>query len=318
MSLAEVAKKYAVKMTDHVSGLAHIPAIAKQYQPDIRELNTTPDEDADPIGDDAHSPVKGIVHRYPDRVLLKLIHICAVYCRYCFRREMVGPNSDPLRPAERNHAIDYIRNNKQIWEVILTGGDPLVLSARQLKETMDELCAMEHVKVIRLHTRIPAADPARITDDICDALHRDKAVYVAIHINHPDELTDNVKAAIHKLHGAGCVLLSQSVLLKDVNDDADTLEKLFRDLAALRVKPYYLHHPDKAQGTSHFRLPIKRGQNIMRQLLGRVSGLCRPHYMLDIPGGHGKIPLDPTYIEECNEHYTAQDFRGIKHRYDDN
>jgi lysine 2,3-aminomutase len=313
-----VGRRYAIGVTDHVlDTITHNDdAIAKQYLPDIRELKILPGENPDPIGDDVHSPIKGIVHRYPDRVLLKLLHACAVYCRFCFRREMVGQGKGMLKTDERNEAIDFIRDNPAIWEVILTGGDPLVLSPRQLKDSLDQLCAIDHVKVIRLHTRVPAADPARITDELCETLRRDKAVYVVIHINHPQELTPAVEAAFKKLHAAGCVLLSQSVLLKGVNDDAAVLESLFRSLTALRVKPYYLHHPDMAPGTSHFRLSIRRGQKIMRQLLGLVSGLCQPHYMLDIPGGHGKIPIGPSYLHESGPGtYVLGDYKGEAHHY---
>jgi lysine 2,3-aminomutase len=318
-AIEAVSRRYAVAVTDHVMDTIESAddAVAKQYIPDLRELKILPGENIDPIGDDVHSPVKGVVHRYPDRLLLKLTHICAVYCRYCFRREMVGPKSDPMKPAERDTAIDYVRNNKNIWEVILTGGDPLVLSARQLKDTLDELCAIEHVKVIRIHSRVPVADPKRITDELCAGLKREKAVYVALHINHAQEITLEVKTAIKKLLDADCVLLSQSVLLKGINDDAEILEELFRELVALRVKPYYLHHPDLAPGTSHFRLSIARGRAIMKKLLGRVSGICQPHYMLDIPGGHGKIPLNPSYIEGSGEHYVLEDFNGVKHPYEE-
>ena len=315
-----VARRYAIGVTDHVlNTIEHADdAVAKQYIPDVRELKILPGESTDPIGDNAHSPVKGIVHRYPDRALLKLAHVCAVYCRYCFRREMVGkPDSEILKPAERDEAIEYIRNNKNIWEVILTGGDPLVLSPRQLKDTLDELCAMDHVQVIRIHSRVPVADPKRITDELCDALNREKAVYVAVHINHAQEITPEVKTAFKRLQNANCVLLSQSVLLKGVNDDAEILEDLCRQLVALRVKPYYLHHPDLAPGTSHFRLSIKRGQQIMKKLLGRVSGLCQPHYMLDIPGGHGKLPIGPNYIEGSGDHYVLEDYNGVKHPYEE-
>jgi lysine 2,3-aminomutase len=315
-----VARRYAVGVTDHVMSSIQNSndAIAKQYIPDIRELKILPGESTDPIGDDVHSPVKGIVHRYPDRALLKLAHVCAVYCRYCFRREMVGkPDSEILKPQERNAALDYIRNNKNIWEVILTGGDPFVLSPRQINDTLNELCAIEHVKVIRIHTRVPVADPKRVTNELCNILKREKAVYVALHVNHAQELTKEVRIAIKKLFDANCVLLSQSVLLKGVNDDADILEDLFRELTALRVKPYYLHHPDLAPGTSHFRLSIKRGRQIMKQLLGRVSGLCQPHYMLDIPGGHGKLPIGPSYIEGSGDHYILEDYNGVKHPYEE-
>lgn len=319
-AIEQVSKKYAVGLTPHVletmQGSVAIDAVAKQYIPQIEELKTTPEENPDPIGDYAHTPVKGLVHRYPDRLLLKLANVCAVYCRYCFRREMVGPGSDVLNAEEKQNAFAYIRDNKNVWEVILTGGDPLVLSARQLSETLDELCAIDHVKVIRIHTRIPAADPKRITDELCAALKREKAIYVAVHINHAQEITPQVETALKKLHEAGCVLLSQSVLLKGVNDNPHILEDLFRKLAALRVKPYYLHHPDLAPGTSHFRLSLKEGKEIVKKLLGRVSGICQPHYMLDIPGGHGKVPVTRDYIfEEKENEYIVEDFEGFKHHY---
>jgi lysine 2,3-aminomutase len=319
-AIEAVSKQYAVALTPHVLESMHgsvaIDPVAKQYIPQTGELKTTPDELADPIGDYAHTPIKGLVHRYPDRLLLKLANVCAVYCRYCFRREMVGPGADVLNTQEKQNAYDYIRNNKDIWEVILTGGDPLVLSARQLSEALDELCTLDHVKVIRIHTRVPAADPKRITDELCTALKRDKAIYVAVHINHAQEITPDVEIALKKLHEAGCVLLSQSVLLKGVNDNPYVLEDLFRRLAALRVKPYYLHHPDLAPGTSHFRLSLREGKAIVKKLLGRVSGICQPHYMLDIPGGHGKIPVTRDYIFEKTEgDYIVEDYQGQKHHY---
>lgn len=294
--IERVSKRYAFRITDQINRTLKSDAVAKQYIPDIRELKILPEERVDPIGDDAHTPVKGIVHRYKDRVLLKIVQVCAVYCRYCFRREMVGkPDSAVLQADEKSAAIDYIRNNKNIWEVILTGGDPLVLSARQLKEILDEICAIDHVKIIRIHSRVPVADPARITQDLCAALTREKPVYIAIHVNHADEITSEVETAFAALRTADCILLSQSVMLKGVNDDPEILENLMRRLVELRVKPYYIHHPDLAPGTSHFRFSIKRGQDIMRKLFARTSGLCMPHYMLDIPGGYGKVPVGPTY-----------------------
>ncbi|MCC7305298.1 MAG: lysine-2,3-aminomutase-like protein [Alphaproteobacteria bacterium] len=319
--LAErVAARFEVGVTDHVLKTMVNPddPVGKQYVPDIRELKILPDESPDPIGDNAHTPVKGLVHRYPDRVLLKLTHTCAVYCRYCFRKEMLGAGTAPLKDEERTAAFDYIRNDKNIWEVILTGGDPLVLSPRRIQEALDILCDIEHVKVIRIHTRVPIADPARITEDLCAALKRDKAVYVAVHINHAQELTPEVERALASLRAADCVLLSQSVLLKGVNDDPTVLEDLFRRLAALRVKPYYLHHPDRAPGTSHFRVSLKRGREIVRRLVGRVSGICRPHYMLDIPGGHGKVPAEISSIAELEtDTYGVMDFNGHLHTYRD-
>lgn len=319
--LAVVTEKYAVAVTDEVMATInasdpHDP-VARQYLPSIEELKTTPNELEDPIGDEAHSPVKGIVHRYPDRVLLKAVHVCAVYCRFCFRREKVGPGSEMLTADELAAALGYIRDTAAIWEVILTGGDPFVLSPRRLQSIMDELNKIDHVKVIRFHTRVPIADPTRVTPGLVAALKSDKAVYVVVHTNHANELTDKVRAAVSALIDAGIPLLSQSTLLAGVNDTAETLEKLFRRLVEMRIKPYYLHHPDRAPGTGHFRLSIARGQALVRALLGRLSGIAQPHYMLDIPGGHGKVPLNPPRLAREENGYTVTDYTGKTHAYPD-
>ncbi len=320
MSISLKKPTHAVRLTqavrDTIKGTVADDPVAKQYLPQETERKILPVERRDPIGDDVHTPVKGIVHRYPDRVLFKVANACAVYCRYCFRKEMIGPGTKGLSQDEINAALQYIRSHNDIWEVILTGGDPLVLSPRQLSAIIDNLCAIPHVQVVRIHTRVPVADPQRVTEELCTALNREKAVYVAIHINHAQEITDDVRRALKSLHAAGCVLLSQSVLLKGVNDDAQTLENLFRELTALRVKPYYLHHPDLAPGTSHFRGSIKRGQQIMKELLGRLSGIAQPTYMLDIPGGFGKVPLTPNYLNEIDDGlYMAEDYQGCTHHY---
>jgi lysine 2,3-aminomutase len=288
---------------------AHDP-IARQFVPSDAELLTTPDERADPIGDNAHSPVKGIVHRYADRVLLKPSHACPVYCRFCFRREMVGPGGEALSPAELDTALDYVRARPEIWEVILSGGDPLILSPRRIAEIVRSLDAIEHVGVIRVHTRVPVVDPLRVSDELVAALRAEKAVYVVLHINHAREFTDAARAACRRLSDAGIVLLSQSVLLKGVNDDAATLEDLFRALVRNRIKPYYLHQGDLAPGTSQFRTTIAQGQALMRDLRGRVSGLCQPTYVLDIPGGHGKVPVGPIYLRADG---TVEDPNGETH-----
>ncbi|HLI21940.1 MAG TPA: lysine-2,3-aminomutase-like protein [Stellaceae bacterium] len=322
-ALAAVAARYAVSITPDIaalidSGDAQDP-IARQFVPDAQELLTAPDERGDPIGDHTHEPVKGIVHRYPDRVLLKPVHVCPVYCRFCFRREDVGPGGAALDAAELAAALDYIRSNSNIWEVILSGGDPLMLSARRLKAIMSALDSMPHVAVIRIHTRVPVAAPGKLTPALVKALRAEKAVYVVLHANHPRELTAAVKAAAGRLSRAGIPLLSQSVLLKGVNDDSATLEALFRALVAMRVKPYYLHHPDLAHGTAHLRLGLGAGQALMKTLRGRVSGLCQPSYVLDLPGGHGKVPVGPCYArpDEASETecWRIEDPNGATHDY---
>jgi lysine 2,3-aminomutase len=292
--------------------------VARQFVPDARELDADPRERADPIGDDAHSPVAGVVHRYPDRVLLKATHTCAVYCRFCVRREMVGPEGEgTLTPAELEAALAYIASRPEVWEVILTGGDPLVLSARRLGELMARLAAIGHVKVVRLHTRVPAVDPEAVTPELVAALKSPaQAVYLALHADHPRELTAACRAACGRLVDAGIPMLSQSVLLRGVNDDSATLGALLRALVECRIKPYYLHHGDLAPGTAHLRTTITQGQALMRALHGRVSGLCQPAYVLDIPGGHGKSPIGPSYLRAATDDaFEIEDFKGAVHPY---
>lgn len=316
--LERVASRYAVSITPAIAELID-PAdpadpIARQFVPDARELVQHAEENADPIGDDACSPVKGIVHRYPDRVLLKLVNACAVYCRFCFRREMVGPGRGALSPKALAAALAYIRATPQIWEVILTGGDPLILSPRRLNAVMAELAAIDHVKVLRVHTRMPVAAPERISPALVRALRvPGKASYVVLHANHPRELTAVARAACARLIDAGIPMLSQSVLLRGVNDDVATMSALLRALVECRIKPYYLHHADLAPGTEHLRTGIAEGQALMRALHGRVSGLCQPAYVLDIPGGFGKSPIGPNYLNEGGA--VIEDFNGGRHRY---
>ena len=303
--IERVAERYAIAITPDVMDLIDrtdaADPIARQYVPDAQELTTTDEERADPIGDDTHSPVKGIVHRYPDRVLLKPTHACAVYCRFCFRREMVGPGGAALDPAELDAAIAYIREHTNIREAILTGGDPLVLSPRRLRDLVERLSAIEHLDWLRVHTRVPVADPSRVTNDLVAALKAGKTMWVAVHVNHARELTPDALTACAKLADAGIPLIGQTVLLKGVNDDANTLDELFRALTKNRIKPYYLHQGDLAPGTSHFRTTIAQGQNLMRELRGRLSGLAQPTYVLDIPGGAGKIPVGPDWFDETGQ-----------------
>jgi lysine 2,3-aminomutase len=301
-AIEEVAKAYAIGVTGTVANLidSNDPAdpIARQFVPNPAELLRRKNEMDDPTGDSVFSPVEGIVHRYPDRVLLKLLHLCPVYCRFCFRRTSVGKQgSFHLAPRALAAAIAYISGLSTIWEVILTGGDPLTLSPRRLADVVGMLKAIDHVRVLRLHTRVPVADPASVTQDLPGILlSSGKTVYVALHANHPRELTQPARAACARFIDAGIPMVSQSVLLAGVNDDIDTLTALMRAFVEARIKPYYLHHLDPAPGTSHFRVPIAKGQQLMRELRGRISGLCQPHYVLDIPGGHGKSPIGPNYL----------------------
>ena len=318
--LIDVVENFDIRITPHVQGLVAVrnmsDPIYAQYVPSTAELIAVPGEMDDPIGDTVHEKVKGVTHRYPDRVLLKPTHTCHVYCRFCFRREKVGQGDEALNVSELKAALDYIRNHPEIWEVILSGGDPLVLSDRRLVSLMFELSKIQHVQVIRIHTRSPVADPSRIGDGLIAALKVRPAVYVVVHVNHASEISDDVKLGFAKLVGAGIPLLSQSVLLKGVNNSVEALSALMKTLVALRVKPYYLHHLDKAKGTEHFRCSIAEGQMLMRGLRGQISGLCLPIYMLDIPGGYGKVPIGRSYLHSSSdETYQVSDFRGGVHDY---
>ena len=291
--------RYAVAITPAMQVLIEAPddPIARQFIPDPAELTIAPHERADPIGDDALSPIKGVVHRYPDRALLKPILACPVYCRFCFRREHVGPDGGLLSQAELDAAYDWFAAHPAVQEVILTGGDPLMLSARRLGAIVTALSAIPHIHTIRVHTRLPVADPARVTPALAAALRTDRAMWVVIHANHAREFTDGARAAIRLLQAEAIPVLGQSVLLRGVNDSPEALEALFRAMLSARVKPYYLHQLDAAPGTSRFHVPIEEGQRILRALRGRVTGLAWPTYVLDIPGGYGKVPIGPEYLQ---------------------
>ena len=302
-ALRAVEKRYSVAVTPEIATLID-PAdpadpIARQFLPDLRELATRPEERSDPIGDDAFSPTEGLVHRYPDRVLLKLLSVCPVYCRFCFRRETVGLGKGAsLSEAALDEAFAYIAERPEIFEVILTGGDPLALSARRLRAVAEKLAALPHVAVLRLHTRAPTAAPRLVTADRLEALKASgKALYMVLHVNHARELSAPARQAVACIQRAGISTLAQTVLLADVNDDAATLEQLMRALLAAQIKPYYLHHPDLAPGTGHFRLSLERGRELHAELARRISGVALPSYVLDIPGGFGKVPLQPSHLE---------------------
>lgn len=316
-AVERVAARYAVAITPEVLELigpaAQDDPVARQFVPAAAELETAPGELADPIGDAAHSPVRGIVHRYPDRVLLMPLLACPVYCRFCFRRAAVGGTDGHLDDAGLAAALAYIRERPEIWEVILTGGDPLMLPPARLAAIVAALDAIPHVAVIRVHSRVPVTDPRRVTPALVEALDAAKAVYVALHCNHARELTEAARAACRRITAAGIPMLAQTVLLKGVNDDADTLEALMRALVASRVKPYYLHHPDLAPGTGHFRTELAAGRELARSLRARASGLCQPAYVLDIPGGHGKVPVGPCHWDEAAG--TVEDAHGRRHPY---
>ena len=320
-AISAVAARYATAISPAIAALIDgtdpDDPIARQFVPSEAELHVLPEERADPIGDRAHSPVRGVVHRHRDRVLLKIVHACPVYCRFCFRREMVGPDGDgALSEAELQAALAYLQAHPEIWEVIVTGGDPFVLSTRRIAGLTARLAEIPHLRVLRWHTRMPVAAPERITSELIDTIRLPGCTtYVALHANHPRELTPEARGACTRIVDAGIPMLSQTVLLKGVNDDIDTLETLMRAFVETRIKPYYLHHPDLAPGTSHFRVSIERGQELVGQLRARASGLCQPEYVLDIPGGYAKARIAPSDLEAVGGQHVLRDHAGGRHDY---
>lgn len=320
-ALEAVAARYAVSVTADMADLIdpHDPAdpIARQFLPRAEELDTQVQEEADPIGDGAHSPLPGLVHRYPDRVLLKPLHVCPIYCRFCFRREMVGPEGlGTLSEADLARAFAYIAERPEIWEVVVTGGDPFALAPRRLAQIAASLAAIPHVRVLRFHTRVPVVEPGTVGPDLIAALKRfDGAVFVALHANHPREFTPAACAAVARLVDAGIPMVSQTVLLAGINDDPETLALLMRRFVENRIKPYYLHHGDLAPGTGHLRTELAAGRDLVRSLRGRLSGLAQPLYVLDIPGGHGKVPAGPDYLAASGTGWRVTDPQGDVHDY---
>lgn len=309
-------------------------ALKAQFVASAAEHVIHPAELDDPIADAKFSPVKGIVHRYPDRCLLTPIFTCPVYCRFCFRKETLGVNK-ALTTAELAICYQYIAANANIWEVILSGGDPLLLKPTRLQQIITELSAISHVEVIRIHSRIPLVCPEKITKAMLAVLQLHKPTYLVLHTNHADEFTPVAEQAIASIVDSGVPMLSQTVLLRGVNDNEQCLGKLMRKLVKNRVKPYYLHHPDLVKGTSHFRCSIDEGRRLTAALRGNYSGLCQPNYVLDIPGGHGKVPIGFNYIQpkksiDTNVHaianrndnincgiYEVTDYQGQVHEYQD-
>ena len=293
--LEAVAARYATAITPAMAALINKddPAdpIGLQYIPDVAELITAPHELEDPTADAPFTPVKGVVHRYPDRALLKPLLACPVYCRFCFRREKVGPDGGLLSEAELQEALAWFEGNAAIREVILTGGDPLMLSARRLDEILRRLAGMAHIESLRIHTRVPVADPARVTAALVGAMRQTKPVFIAVHANHAREFTPDAAQALMRLADAGVPLLGQSVLLRGMNDDASAMEALLRAMLRNRIKPYYLHSLDAAPGTARFQVPEVDGLALMAALRGRLPGHALPLFVRETPMGGGKKPV---------------------------
>jgi lysine 2,3-aminomutase len=308
--LEKVCHSFCMKITPYYLGLLDKEnpddPLRQMAIPSIRELHVKKGEMDDPIGDTnpdlENQPEVAITHRYLDRVLLYPTPECGGYCRHCFRRRLAGKQEFQLTREQMDTALDYIAKNKMIHEVILTGGDPLMLSDRRLKDILTFLRRLKHIRTIRIHSRMPVWNPYRITDSLVEILKKVQPLWIVTHFNHPRELSDVAVSHLAKLIDRGIMVLNQAVLLKGVNDTPELQRELGWALIQARVKPYYLHHLDKAKGISHFRVAIKKGMRILRELRGTLPGYAIPHYILDIPGGYGKIPLQ--------YHYLSHDGRG--------
>lgn len=318
-SQSKVASRYPFKVTDYYAGLIGSVGdpIWLQCMPDERELNDE-QQTADPLAESVLSPVPGLIHRYPDRVVMLISNRCAVYCRFCMRKRHVGSGEDYVSsPDLLSKALDYIRSNPAIHDVILSGGDPLMLDDSSLHSVLSRLRDISHVKIIRIGTRIPVTDPQRITPDLCLLLNKFHPLYINTHFNHPQEITSESSKACSMLADSGIPLGNQTVLLRGVNDDIATMRELMVRLLEIRVRPYYIHQMDLIKGTAHFRTPVSKGLEIIKALRGHVSGLAVPHYVIDLPNGKGKVALIPDMVEREGDLLFLRTYQGERVPYRD-
>jgi lysine 2,3-aminomutase len=315
-AVQQAVDRFNLRITPEVLPLVREPGdpFWRQYVPTPQE-NDVVDGIVDSLGEDADSPVPNITHRYPDRVLFLVSPVCAAYCRFCTRRRKVGdPEKIPL--SQFDAAFDYLQQHTEVRDVALSGGDPLMLSDRRVEYFLDKLRAISHVEIVRIHTRMPSHLPERITPALCETIKKFHPVFVNVHFNHPDELTPATRTALALLADAGCPLGSQTVLLKGVNDDPATMKRLMLELLKCRVRPYYLYQADLVAGAEHFRTSVAKGLEIIAALRGWTSGLAVPHFVIDAPGGGGKIPLLPDYVESLSdEEIVLRNYAGETFRY---
>ena len=315
-ALKPAFENFQMRITPEVLDLIKEPGdpIWRQYIPSVEELDVH-DGVIDSLDEDGDSPVPNIMHRYPDRVLFLVSPVCATYCRFCTRRRKVGdPEKIPLNQYES--AFEYIRQHPEVRDVILSGGDPMMLSDRRLEFIFQNLRAIPHVEIIRLGSRITAHLPERITPEFCEMVQKYHPVYMNTHFNHPSELTPKVVASLDRLSKAGIVLGSHTVLLRGVNDDPKVMMKLMHELLKARVRPYYIYMADQVAGGEHFRTMVQTGLEIMKALRGWTSGLAIPYFVIDSPGGGGKVPLLPEYVESINDDEVVfRNYEGKTYRY---
>jgi lysine 2,3-aminomutase len=315
-AVQQAIEGFNLRITPEVLQLVQKPGDAfwRQYVPTPEE-NEVEDGIVDSLAEDADSPVPNITHRYPDRVLFLVSPVCAAYCRFCTRRRKVGdPEKIPL--GQFDAAFAYIRRHPEVRDVTLSGGDPLMLSDRRIEYFLKTLRAIPHIEIVRLHTRMPSQLPERITPALCETIRKHHPVFVNVHVNHPDELTPATRAALGRLADAGCPLGSQTVLLKGVNDDPAVMKRLMQELLRCRVRPYYLYQADLVAGAEHFRTSVAKGLEIIAALRGWTSGLAVPHFVIDAPGGGGKIPLVPNYVQAISDReIVLRNYAGETYRY---
>ncbi|MEW6008637.1 MAG: KamA family radical SAM protein [Candidatus Omnitrophota bacterium] len=290
--------------------------IRRQAIPLAKEFKKYPHELTDPCAEDRDSPIPGFVHRYPDRVLFIATEQCAMYCRHCTRRRLVGSKSVSHFSKRIDLAVDYIKANKKIRDLLISGGDPLMLEDEQLEEIINKFRSIAQIEFLRIGTRIPISMPMRISEQLVSMLRKYKPIWMSLHINHPKEITNRVRKTLDLLSDNGIPLGSQTVLLKSINDRPSIMKKLMQQLLTVRVRPYYIYQCDPAKGTAHFRTPIAAGINIIEKLRGHTSGYAVPTYVVDAPGGGGKIPVGPQYvISQVKGKYTLRNFRGKIYSY---
>ncbi len=290
--------------------------IRRQVIPRAGEMTVGAEEMLDPVGEDGHSPVPGLVHRYPDRVLFLVTDRCAAYCRYCTRSRLVSNAQDYNFHPEFEQGLKYIEEHPEVRDVLLSGGDPLLLSDKKLDYLLGRLRQIEHVEFVRIGSRIPVFLPQRITPELCDVFKKHGPIWLSIHTNHPKECTQDLKDACERLSFAGVPLGNQSVLLKDVNDDVEVMKALLHRLVRMRVRPYYIYQCDLITGSAHLRANVCKGIEIMKQLRGHTTGYAVPQFVIDAPGGGGKVPINPQYITKIDdEAIHFKNFEGKLYRY---
>ncbi len=312
----KVAAKYPMRINSYYLSLIkeRNDPFWKQAVPDILEIEDTSGFE-DPLAEEIQSPVLNLIHRYPDRVLFTVSNQCAVYCRFCMRKRKVGDKT-AVSDESIETGIAYIKNNRSIRDVILSGGDPLLMEDEDLLAILKQIRSIPHVEIIRIHSRVPCTLPQRVNEHLVKLLKKFHPIFINTHFNHPDEVTPESARACTLLADAGIPLGCQTVLLKGVNDHPEIMKQLMKKLLQIRVKPYYIHHPDLVKGTAHFRTSVKTGLEIVQALHGHMSGLCVPHYMIDLPGGGGKVPLLPEYVQNIeNGVMDVLNYKGEVYKY---